>query len=89
MSIVVEHLSNEELKTRGVATWPVWEKEVSDFEYTYDETEQCYFLDGSAIIETLDGNVQVAAGDFVTFPKGLMCTWHIKSSVRKHYKFGI
>ena len=28
------------------------------------------------------------AGDLVTFPQGMDCTWEIGKAVRKHYKFG-
>jgi elongation factor G len=31
---------------------------------------------------------EIKAGDLVTFPQGLKCTWQVKKAVRKHYKFG-
>ena len=31
--------------------------------------------------------VAVAAGDLVTFPRGMSCTWKIRKDVKKHYRF--
>jgi uncharacterized protein len=72
-----------------VRSWPIWEKEVSKFPYTYEENETCLFLDGEVVV-TPDGGapVSIAAGDLVVFPTGLSCTWDIRKPVRKHYKFG-
>ena len=39
MEIKVEKLSDEELKKRGVFKWPIWTKEVSRFEWSYDSAE--------------------------------------------------
>lgn len=72
-----------------VRSWPIWEKEVSKFPYSYDEDETCLFLDGEVVV-TPDGGapVSIGAGDLVVFPTGLSCTWDIRKPVRKHYKFG-
>lgn len=59
--IKVEKLTQEELENRGVKSWPIWEKEVSEFDWYYDETEQCYFLEGKVIVETKD--MQLEIGD--------------------------
>lgn len=77
----------EEVKSRGILDWPVWEKEISRFEWKYDSDEQCLILDGEAIIETDEGDYHIKAGDFVTFQKGLKCIWDIKKDIRKHYNF--
>jgi uncharacterized cupin superfamily protein len=75
----------DELK---VKTWEIWTKEPSTFDWHYDEQEVCYFLAGDVTVKTPQGDVQIRAGDLVTFPVGLSCTWHVKKAVRKHYKFG-
>jgi uncharacterized cupin superfamily protein len=85
--IEVEKLTQEELENRGVKSWPIWEKEVSEFDWYYDETEQCYFLEGKVIVETKDMQLEIGAGDFVTFPAGLSCVWKVLEPVRKHYRF--
>ena len=88
MEIKVEKLNRNELDKKGVFGWPVWEKEVSQFDWYYNDIEECYFLEGEAIVETKEGKkISFGKGDFVTFPKGLLCGWNIKKSVRKHYNF--
>jgi uncharacterized cupin superfamily protein len=87
-NITVERIPEEQLKDRGVWSWPIWTKEISRFDWHYDEQEQCYFLDGDVTVETPDGPVHFGKGDFVTFPEGLTCVWDVKQPVRKHYKFG-
>ena len=88
MDIKVERLSQEDLKKRGVPGWPIWTKEGSRFPWVYDSTEECLILDGDVTVETQDGRqVTFGKGDFVTFPEGLSCTWHIKKPVKKHYNF--
>jgi uncharacterized cupin superfamily protein len=73
----------------GVFSWPIWEKEVSRFNWVYDDTETCYLLDGRVVVEPEGGDpVEFGAGDLVIFPKGLKCTWDIKEDVKKHYNFG-
>jgi len=88
MDIKVERLSQDELAKRGVSGWPIWTKEVSRFPWTYDSTEECFILEGDVTVEARGGpKVRFGKGDFVTFPKGLSCTWDIKKPVRKHYNF--
>jgi uncharacterized protein len=73
----------------GVKSWPTWTKGVSEFPWTYDEPETCYFLEGDVEVTPVGGEpVRVGQGDLVTFPAGMSCTWNIKSAVKKHYQFG-
>ncbi|MBU0679496.1 MAG: cupin domain-containing protein [Verrucomicrobia bacterium] len=88
LNIKVEALSEKELVERGVYSWPVWEKEVSRFDWSYSEIESCYFLEGKVVVETHEGQVEIGKGDFVTFSQGLSCVWDIKEPVKKHYKLG-
>jgi uncharacterized cupin superfamily protein len=95
MAIHVEkNPTPDTLQKLGVRAWPIWEKEVSSFPWTYDETEVCYILEGEVHVQPMDGMkptgiaVSFAAGDLVTFPAGLSCTWTIIQPVRKHYRFG-
>ncbi|MCP5142184.1 MAG: cupin domain-containing protein [Chromatiales bacterium] len=88
--ITVEHNpSPAKLDVLWVEEWPIWQKEESEFPWTYDEKEMCYLLAGEAIV-TPDGGepVTIKAKDLVTFPKGMSCTWQITKAVRKHYRFG-
>ncbi len=87
--LVEHHPSPAKLEVMGVESWPTWSKEVSEFPWHYDQTETCYILEGEVIVTPEGGEpVRIAAGDLVTFPKGLTCTWKVLSPVRKHYTFG-
>jgi uncharacterized cupin superfamily protein len=88
VKIDVEKPTEDYLETRGVSSWPIWEKEVSRFDWHYDSVEECYLIEGEVVVETDDGeSVTFKKGDFVTFPKGLSCVWDIKRPVKKHYHF--
>jgi uncharacterized protein len=88
LKVLVEKPTNEKLNTLKVFSWPIWSKEVSSFDWYYDEKEICYFLDGEVIVKTPDGEVAFGKGDLVTFPQGLKCVWNIQTPVKKHYQFG-
>ncbi|MDH5446673.1 MAG: cupin domain-containing protein [Gammaproteobacteria bacterium] len=88
-NIKIEHQpSQQRLDELGVSNWGIWEKEVSEFPWTYDANETCYFLEGDVIV-TPDGGepVQMGKGDLVTFPKGMSCRWNIRQDVKKHFMF--
>lgn len=88
MKIEVIKPEKKYLDDRGVFSWPTWEKEASRFDWYYEDTEECYLLEGKVLVETGDGKkVEFGKGDFVTFPKGLSCVWEVKEPVRKHYHF--
>lgn len=85
--IKIENPGENWLREFGVFSWPVWTKEPSRFNWTYDGDEQCYILEGEFTVETGNGSVHIRPGDFVTFKKGLKCIWDIKKAVKKHYNF--
>ena len=88
MKINIIKATDKDLEAKGVLSWPIWEKEVSRFDWHYDSTEECFLLEGKVVVETEDGDqVKFEKGDFVTFPKGLSCIWDIKVPVTKHYNF--
>ncbi|MGB4270247.1 MAG: cupin domain-containing protein [Spirochaetota bacterium] len=88
MKVTVEKINEADLKKQGVFSWPIWQKEISDFDWYYDTTEQFYVLEGEVEVETEDGQkIVFGAGDFVTFPQGVKCRWHVKKPIRKHYNF--
>lgn len=87
--IHVEKPSELKLSDLKTKSWPVWEKEVSEFPWEYDETETCYIIEGDVVVTPDKGSpVRFGKGDLVIFPKDLKCTWKILSPVKKHYKFG-
>ncbi|MDJ0727061.1 MAG: cupin domain-containing protein [Prochloraceae cyanobacterium] len=81
--------SQSKIEDLGILNWPVWTKEVSEFPWTYEAKETCYFLSGEVIV-TPDGGepVSMGQGDLVTFAAGMSCTWKIVKDVKKHYHFG-
>ena len=85
---IERNVSADRLDELGVTSWPIWTKEVSEFPWTYDGKETCYFLEGSVTV-TPDGGMPVTMGqgDLVVFPSGMSCTWHVNSFVKKHYRF--
>lgn len=87
--LVERNPSPAKLEVIGVYDWPIWTKEVSTFDWHYDERETCYLLDGEAVVTPEGGeSVEIARGDLVTFPAGMSCTWEIRAPVRKHYDLG-
>ena len=88
-TITIEHnVTPAKLDVLYVDDWPIWEKEVSEFDWEYDSSETCYIVEGKAIITPETGEpVTIEAGDLVTFPKGMKCVWNIIEPIEKHYKF--
>ena len=89
-TITIEHNpSPAKLDVLHIDTWPIWEKEVYEFPWTYDDSETCYLLEGEATVTPDNGErILIKQGDLVNFPKGLSCTWTINKAVRKHYRLG-
>jgi uncharacterized cupin superfamily protein len=85
--VKIEKLSNDEVKARGIDQWPIWEKEVSRFDWQYSGDEQCLIIEGEVTVETPEGNFFIKPGDFVTFKNGLKCVWDVKKPIRKYYYF--
>lgn len=82
--------TEEELEKLNVESWGTWTKEKSVFDWSYDETETCYILEGD--VEVTDSNtgekLEFQKGDLVQFPKGLKCVWNVKKPIKKYYNFG-
>ena len=87
--ITIEHnVTPAKLDVLFVDDWPIWEKEVSEFDWEYDQTETCYIVEGEAVVTPTEGDaVTITAGDLVTFPKGMKCSWKITEAIEKHYNF--
>ena len=60
--IVVHNPDAAELEQQGVFNWPIWEKEVSAFPWTYGDRETCYLLQGEVTV--------TPKGDFPVLPGG-------------------
>lgn len=85
--VEIRKLSDAEKAKLGVASWPIWTCEAIAFDWHYDEDEDCFILEGQVTVKTPSGDVSFGPGDYVSFPKGLSCTWTVTKAVRKHYRF--
>jgi uncharacterized cupin superfamily protein len=88
LTIQIEYPTPARLKDLDVFNWPVWKKGVSTFDWSYEDQEICYILEGRARVRTPLEAVELRPGQLVTFPKGLQCVWTILESLQKHYHFG-
>ena len=68
-------------------TWPVWTCAPNVFEWGYSSTERCLIMEGEAMVEARGREFHFGPGDYVVFPKGLACRWHVTQAMRKHYMF--
>lgn len=86
-NITIEHnVTPAKLDVLGVDNWPIWSKQVSTFDWSYEQTETCYFLCGRVKVTPKEGEpVEMGEGDLVIFPAGMSCTWEIIEDVEKHY----
>lgn len=55
MEVKIRKLSDEELKNLGVEDWPIWRREVSEFDWYYDTNEDFYVLEGEVEVTTDGG----------------------------------
>jgi hypothetical protein len=85
MKIIVKK-PNETEKTE-MQSKPIWECEVSTFDWRYDSEETCLLIEGEVEVSYDGGSVSFGAGDMVVFPKDLSCVWKVTRPVRKHYVF--
>ncbi len=87
MVIIVRKPTPEEISATD--SWPTWTKEVSTFDWSYDEKETCLILKGKATVTGKKGKkISFGSGDFVIFPQGIECTWQITEPICKKYTFG-
>jgi uncharacterized protein len=85
--IFSERINISDVVKRGIKNWPVWEKEPSRYEWSYDCDEECYIIEGEFSIESEEGTFHYKAGDFITFKEGFRCVWDIRHDVVMHYNF--
>ena len=83
--------TEDDLKKLNVESWGTWSKEVSEFDWSYDDTETCYLLDGD--VEVTDSKtgekIEFKKGDLVQFERGLNCVRNVKKPVRKYFSFDL
>jgi uncharacterized cupin superfamily protein len=85
--IIEHHVPPAKLDVLFVDDWPVWTREISEFDWEYARSETCYIVEGEAIVTPEGGEaVKITRGDLVTFPAGMRCRWRITSDIEKHYR---
>ena len=67
--IRVTEPTREQLDEMGVENWPIWECDVSKFDWHYDDQETCYILAGEVTVTAMDETVAFGPGDMVVFPE--------------------
>jgi uncharacterized cupin superfamily protein len=85
MEIIVRKPSEKE--EAEMKSKPVWACGVSEFDWYYDSEETCLIIEGEVTVKYESKSVSFAAGDYVIFPKGLLCVWQVNKPVKKHYVF--
>lgn len=85
--ISIEKLTEKQIESKSIESWPIWEKKVSSFPWQYEADEYCLIIEGEIIVIANNKEYLVKADDFVKFPKGLKCHWNITKNIRKYYQF--
>ena len=80
--------TEQEIRELDVMHWPTWSSDVDKFDWSYDERETCYILQGRATVTAGDERVEVGPGDLVVFPAGMDCVWDVTRPIKKHYRMG-
>ena len=83
MSITVKKAT--EVEKNEMESKPIWECDVSEFDWFFESEEVCLFIEGEAVVSYEGGSVSISAGDYVIFPKGLSCVWKVSKPVKKHF----
>ncbi|KAL4339426.1 hypothetical protein GQ457_08G005510 [Hibiscus cannabinus] len=92
LSITVEtNPSDVRLSELGIQSWPKWGCPPGKYMLKFDAEETCYLVRGKVRVYAKGSSeseyVEFGAGDLVTIPQGLSCTWDVSVAIDKHYKF--
>ncbi|KAJ7972568.1 RmlC-like cupins superfamily protein [Quillaja saponaria] len=92
LRIIVERNPPESrLAELNIKCWPKWGCSPGKYQLKFDAEETCYLLKGKVKVYPKGSGgsdfVEFGAGDLVTIPKGLSCTWDVSLAVDKYYKF--
>ena len=75
------------LKNKNISeykSWAIWACEPSTFDWSYEQEEHCFIINGSVTVTTPNNTVKIEKGDYVIFPKGLQCVWKVHKSIKKY-----
>ncbi|KAF3953215.1 hypothetical protein ACB098_12G146100 [Castanea mollissima] len=87
--LVERNPSESQLSELNIKGWPKWGCSPGKYQLKFDAEEICYLVKGKvkAYPKGSSEFVEFGAGDLVTIPKGLSCTWDVSVAVDKYYKF--
>ena len=57
------------------------------FDWSYPEQETAYVFEGDVIVTSDDEATHITGGMLVSFPKEMKCTWEVRKTIKKVYKF--
>lgn len=81
----VKEISSEEAKALNVDTWEEWDHGPNNVEWTVEEQEVFYVLEGEVLITVEDKTHTVKENMIVSLPKDFVCNWHIPKYIKKVY----
>ena len=64
MKIIITQLSEDEIISKRIKSWPIWTCAKSEFSWEYEETESCYLLEGEVEVISAFETVRFSSGDF-------------------------
>ena len=74
-----------ETEKNEMESHPIWECDISEFDWHFDLNEICLIVEGQATVCYDGGSVSFGAGDYVVFPKDLSCVWKVSKPIKKHF----
>ncbi|KAK7258610.1 hypothetical protein RIF29_24191 [Crotalaria pallida] len=92
LTITIENNpSKSRLSELGINSWPKWGCPPGKYMLKFNAQQTCYLLKGKVKIYPKESSsfacVEFGAGDLVTIPKGLSCTWDASVALDMHYIF--
>ena len=86
--IETKPMTLEEAKELGIESWGRWECEPSVFNWEYSAQETAFVFEGDVIVTAEGEDTRISENMLVIFPKGMKCTWNVRKTIKKAYKFG-
>lgn len=80
------HWLRQEGNGDGILLTGMFSAQESVFPYEFIGDESLHLLEGAVTVELEGkGNVELAAGDIASFPKGARSVWHVRAPMKKFF----
>ena len=76
----IKIIKNTDIK--DFQNWSIWTCPPSTFDWRYETEEHCYIVEGEVTVQNYGNTVDIVAGDYVIFPKGLDCLKEISVAAK-------